>query len=90
MNLVGKQAPDFELEGFFNGQFSTSFSSVFQEPDRLIGVVTDITGVSGGFFEQGFHDNSSLVTTQVIPAPSALVLGGLGLCLVGRVRRRTD
>ena len=72
----------------FDGQFNTGFSAVFEDVEQMIGVVTDITGVSGGFFEERFIDHSSLVTRQVIPAPGAVVLGVIGLSLIGWFRKR--
>ena len=36
-------------DGLFDGQFDTGFSAAFEDVDQMIGVVTDITGVSGGF-----------------------------------------
>ncbi len=76
-------------DGSFDGQFGTDFDAAFDDLDQMIGVVTDITGVSGGFFEEGFIDHSSLVTSQIIPAPGAVVLGVIGLGMVGWIRKRT-
>ena len=70
----------------FDGQ-DGSFSMNFLEFPDMIGAVTDLTGI-GDFFEDPFSEVSSLVTTQMIPAPGAALLGVFGLVLISRIKRR--
>lgn len=79
----------FEPElGWFDGNFG-GFSMDFTEfLPEMIGSVVDLTGLTGGFFEEPFESLESEVITQMVPAPAAALLGALGLVTIASVRRR--
>jgi len=74
-------------DGEFNGNIAGSFSMDFTQFDQMIGSIVDLTGVGGNFFADEFIGLESEVISQIIPAPSAVLLGAIGLGLIGRIRR---
>jgi len=82
--------PNGTFDGPSGGQFLTDFSPV--DPPFEGAIITLSISGNGGFFDAGdFDDASTLVHAEVIPAPAAMLIAGLGsvVCLSFRKRRAT-
>ena len=85
-NVMLNENTDGVFEDAGAGSISMDFDARQLEPYN--GAI--ITLFTGSWFSSAFSNQDTLVNATVIaiPAPAALVLGGLGLGLVGLVRRR--
>jgi len=78
---------DGAFEGDY-GSFSTDFSAY---RDKWIGTITQFNFTSGAWLTAGEFDGVSTNSTGsivAVPVPAAVLLGGLGLGLVGWIKRQ--
>lgn len=72
----------------FDGTNGGSFSTLFGGTPPYDGAITQLfLSPPGNFFTSPFSDVNTGVTMQILPAPGALALMGLGGLIVGRRRR---
>lgn len=72
----------------FDGTNGGSFSTIFGGSPPYDGAITQLyLAPPGNFFTTPFSDVPTGVTMQILPAPGALALMGLGGLVVGRRRR---
>jgi len=82
--FVFDNSSDTTFDGNLYGSFSTDFSNY----PMLLGATTDLATHEGWFPDTGFSNVRSSVTSQIIPAPAAVLLGMIGLGIVGWVKRK--
>ncbi|GJQ29840.1 MAG: hypothetical protein HBSAPP03_17240 [Phycisphaerae bacterium] len=74
--------------GTFNGTLAGAFSTLFGGTPPYDGAITQLyLSPPGNFFTSVFSDVNTGVTMQILPAPGAAALMGLGGLLVARRRR---
>lgn len=74
-------------DGEFNGTELGSWSLADLGTQPFEGAISQIVFPAGGFFTDSFANAATGLTAQIIPAPSALALLGLGGLVGGRRRR---
>lgn len=71
----------------FNGVTGAVQMSPFPAPPPFTGALVQLTFGAPSFFGTGFTNRNTAVSAQVIPAPAALAVLGMGGLVVGRRRR---
>lgn len=71
----------------FNGLTGAVVMSPFPAPSPFTGALVQLTFGAPSFFGTGFTNRNTAVSAQVIPAPAALALLGMGGLVAGRRRR---
>jgi uncharacterized protein (TIGR03382 family) len=76
-----------QQDGLFNGTELGSWSLAGLGTQPFDGAISQIVLPAGGFFTGSFSNAATGLTAQIIPAPGALALLGLGGLVGGRRRR---
>lgn len=71
----------------FNGMAGSVLMSPFPATPPFTGALVQLTFGAPSFFGTGFTNRNTAVSAQVIPAPAALAIMGMGGLVVGRRRR---
>lgn len=74
-------------DGTFNGPNGGAWELSLPAMEPYRGALVQLVLGANGFFSRGFTNRATGVTAQIIPAPGAAALMGLGLVAAGRRRR---
>ncbi|MFZ4572967.1 MAG: PEP-CTERM sorting domain-containing protein [Phycisphaerales bacterium] len=74
-------------DGTFNGSNGGAWDLDLPALEPYRGALVQLVLGANGFFAQNFSNRATGVTAQIVPAPGAMALVGLGMIAAGRRRR---